>query len=62
MNIKIRNRGGGGCCRGLIVLGLISACTLVMVLGFGLGIKLTDEYACTMTVVQQHQVLIARPV
>jgi hypothetical protein len=58
MSIKIRNRGGGGCCSALIVLGLISACSLIMVLGFGLGIKLTDEYACTMTVVQQHQLVI----
>lgn len=58
MSIKIRQRGGGGCCGVLITFGLISTCVLIVVLGFGLGIKLTDEYACTITVVRQHPQVI----
>lgn len=58
MSIRIRSRSGGGCCGALVTLGLISTCALMMVLGFGLGIKLTDEYACTMTVVQRHPQVI----
>ncbi len=56
MSVRIKNRGG--CCGALLTIGLISTCGLIMVLGFGLGIKLTDEYACTMAVVQQHPQVI----
>jgi len=58
MNIRIRNRGGGGCCGVMVTLGLIMACVLLMGFIFGFSIKLTDEYACTMAVAQQHQLVI----
>jgi hypothetical protein len=59
MSRRMRNFVRGGCFGVLAIQCLFAACVLLMMgLGFGLGIKLTEDYTCTMTVIQQHQLVI----
>jgi hypothetical protein len=58
MSIRIKKRGGGGCCGVLATLGFILVCILGMVSIFAFGIKFTDEYACAIAVAQRHELVI----